>query len=263
MIYRKDNYYEKINSLTKDNFVIVSNFDRSITKGNSKATWGCLNGHGLLDYEYDIERNNLYAYYRPIELDYEMDDAVKMMAMEDWLYKHSELFKKYSLSKDIIKQLFDIEDVMLMRDGFKPFFDYVTNNNIKFNIVSSGIYDFIVAFLEKHDCYNDLVNIEANKLAFDRNGVVVGLKGEIIHAFNKVKHSFYDKDKEYTLLIGDQVSDIMMVKDYKKDNVITVGFISDESSSELESFKDVFDIVLTDDESFDIVLNDLRNVFEK
>ena len=96
MIFRKDNYYDKLKNFTKDNFEVVMDFDRTITTDDSLATWATVNGRGILPKEYDFERNALYSYYRPIELDSEVDEVVKMVAMEDWLNKHLDSYLKFS-----------------------------------------------------------------------------------------------------------------------------------------------------------------------
>lgn len=262
MIYKKDSYYDKIKKLNLNNFEIVTDFDRTITSRDSLATWGILNERGILPKEYDFERNSLYNYYRPIELDTELDDAVKMGAMDDWLNKHLDLFKKYRLSKDNIIDAFSNDDVMILRDGFLDFFKYVDGRNIPFNILSAGIGDFLLKFLEINNCSFVNIDVRSNFLKFDRNDIVIGIKGTIINSLNKHQFAYKKKDKDYVLLIGDQLSDIMMCEGYSRNNMITIAFVPDDNMSELESFKDVFDLVLTSEEGFDVILKDLKSVLK-
>jgi len=263
MIWRKDNYYDKLNKLTLNNFEIISDFDRTITGSNSITTWGILNNNNILPDEYDFERNALYHYYRPIELDYDLDESVKMGAMEDWYNKHLELLKKYELSKDNIIDIFSNTEVMKLRKGFLEFFNYIDSKNIKFNILSSGIGDFVLKFLEINNCSFVNIDIRSNFLRFDKNDIVIGFKDQLIHSLNKHNFAYKKTNKDYALLIGDQVSDIMMCKDYRSDDILTIAFVPDDNMSELETFKDVFDIVLTSDEGFDVLLNDIKSVIDK
>ena len=178
MIFRKDTYYDKLNKFTKDNFEVVMDFDRTITTDTSLSTWATVNGRGILPKEYDFERNALYSYYRPIELDSEVDEVVKMVAMEDWLNKHLDLFKKYELNKEHIFDLYSDKDIMTFRKGFLEFFRYLDNNNIKVDILSAGIGDFFLKFLEMNDCSFVNLDVKSNFLNFDRNdNVHDGLKG--------------------------------------------------------------------------------------
>lgn len=263
MIYRKNDYYEKLNKLSLNRFEVVSDFDRTITSSDSLTSWGVINGRGILPGEYDFERNALYNYYRPIELDDNLDEAVKMVAMEDWQNKHLDLFKKYNLSKEQIIDIFTSRDVMKFRDGFLDFFKYLSDNNIMFNILSAGIGDFILKFLEMNNCSFSNIDLRSNFLKFDRNDVVIGLKGSVIHNLNKHNFAYEQKSNDYVILIGDQVTDIMMVHGYKRENIIAIAFVPDDNSSEIETFRDVFDMVLTDEEGFDEILSDLRSVIDK
>ncbi|MBQ7105487.1 MAG: hypothetical protein IJN90_06485 [Bacilli bacterium] len=262
MIIKKDNYKEKLSKLTKDNFNIVTDFDRTITSSDSIATWGIINNRGILPNEYDFERNSLYNYYRPIELDPNLDEAVKMGAMEDWLNKHLDLFKKYELSKDNIIDVFSVEDMMTFRKGFLDFFKYVDDLNIPFNILSAGIGDFLLKFLEINNCSFVNIDVRSNFLKFDRKDIVIGFKGPIINSLNKQMFAYEKEDQDYVILLGDQVSDIMMVKGYPRENIIAIAFVPDDNMQEMESFKDVFDVVLTNDEGFDEILKDLKSVLD-
>lgn len=260
MIYRKDGYYDKIKKLTKDNFDVVLDFDRTITASDSLTSWGVLSGRGILPNEYDFERNSLYNFYRPIELDNNLDEAVKMVAMEDWQNRHLDLFKKYNLNKNQIIDAFSDSNVMTFRKGFLEFFKYLSDKNIMFNILSAGIGDFFLKFLEMNDCSFVNLDVRSNFLNFDRNDVVIGFKGPVIHNLNKHKFAFKQKNNDYVILIGDQVSDIMMVEGYERDNIIAIAFVPEDNVLEIESFNDVFDMVLTSEEGFDVILKDLKDV---
>lgn len=263
MIFRKDTYYDKLNKFTKNNFEVVMDFDRTITTDDSLPTWATVNGRGILPKEYDFERNALYSYYRPIELDNEVDEVVKMVAMEDWLNKHLDLFKKYQLNKEHILDLYSDKGIMTFRKDFLDLFKYLDNNNIKLDILSAGIGDFFLKFLEMNGCSFVNLDVKSNFLNFDRNGNVIGFKGPLIHALNKHDFAFKKDNKDYVLLIGDQVSDIMMVDGYNKDNILSVAFVSDSNMSEIESYKDVYDMVLSSDQGFGHILNDLKSVIDK
>jgi len=248
--------------LNKSNFDIVSDFDRTITSSDSLTSWGIIGGRGVLPKEYDFERNSLYNYYRPIELDNRIDDAIKMVAMNDWFSKHFDLFIKYKLNKTQIVDILSDRKIMSFRNGFLEFFNYLDINNIKIKILSAGIGDFVLRFFEMNRCSFVNLNIRSNFFKFDRNGVVIGIDGPAIHTLNKHLYAFKKEDKDFVVLLGDQISDIMMIDGYSRENVIAVAFVSKENIDEIDSFKDIFDMVLTDDIGFDVLLDDLKNVIE-
>lgn len=260
MIYKKDDVDKKIEDFKNKKFDVILDFDRTITTGESNTTWGAPSNCGVLPSEYTIERNNLYNYYRPIELDHNLDDSVKMVAMADWQNKHVELFKKYLLNKEQIEEIFSRDDVLQLRNGAIDFLKMLHNKKINLNILSAGIGDFIISYFKSHNIYYDNINIRSNFLDFDRDGVVIGLKGNVMHSLNKIEFAYEKKDNEYAILIGDQTSDIMMVKNYDQNKVLKIGYISKDNQKEIEEFKDVFDIIFNSDEGFDEVINILNKI---
>lgn len=260
MIYRKNNYYEKLGKLTKTNFEIVSDFDRTITSSSSKTTWGIFSDKNILPKEYVFERNSLYNYYRPIELASEIDETVKLVAMEDWFSKHFELFRKYKLNKRQIADVFSDECIMILRKDFINFFNYLTENKIKLKILSAGIGDFVVEFLRKNNIDSSILDIRSNFFKFNKDEEVIGTVGPIINSYNKNKFAFEQSDNDYVILVGDQLSDIMMCRGYKRENIIAISFVTYDNNDELDSFKDLFDVVLTDEEGFGVILDDLKKV---
>ena len=114
---------------------------------------------------------------------------------------------------------------MTFRKDFLEFFKYLDNNNIKLDILSAGVGDFFLSFLEANGCSFVNIDVKSNFFKFDRFGTVIGFKNSLIHAFNKNQFAFEKKDKECVLLIGDQIFDIMMVTGYKRENILAIAFV--------------------------------------
>ena len=64
-----------LNSVNKwnNNFYIVTDFDRTITAGDSQSSWGVLSKNNNISENYINERQQLYRKYRPIEIDLKLD----------------------------------------------------------------------------------------------------------------------------------------------------------------------------------------------
>ena len=99
------NNKEKIDNikLNKDNFYIVVDFDRTLSKGNSESTWGTFARAKIFDEEYNRLRAEQYAKYRPIEVDPTIDPKEKEKYMDLWWREHIELFDRFGLKESDIE----------------------------------------------------------------------------------------------------------------------------------------------------------------
>ena len=90
---------DKVNNWTDESIYILSDFDRTITMGNSESTWGVLSKSSIVDENYSEERKKLFSYYHPIELNEKLDYEEKNRLMIEWWTKHINLFIKYKIIK--------------------------------------------------------------------------------------------------------------------------------------------------------------------
>lgn len=247
-MYVSDNVKKALPIKDLNSVYIVADFDRTITSGSSQTSWSVLSNSNLVPNSYKTERNELFDYYRPIEIDNTLDMEVKMQAMTEWFQKHIELFIKYQLTEEIFNQAATNLRVMELRNGAKEFLSFLHKNNIPLIIISAGIGNFIEAFLKHYDCYFDNIYISSNKILFE-NGVASGIGENIIHSLNKnevsLPTSITDKlkNRNQVILLGDQVSDLKMVDKNAHDNVLTIGFVANDCENQLDFFKEYFDIV--------------------
>lgn len=256
-----------INSRVKDilptanlnNVYVVADFDRTITNGNSKTSWSILANSNLVPKSYISERQELYDYYRPIEIDEDIEYSYKLQKIKEWFQKHIELFVKYKISKDIFEDAATNLRVMEFRPYAKEFIEFLHENNIPLIIISAGIGNFIESFLEHNNCYFDNIYVSSNKIIF-KDGIAVGVDDNIIHSFNKNEVSLPDnisdkiKTRENVILLGDQVSDLNMVDKNNHKEVITIGLLTDDSSKEVMVSN--FDIVCEEKDNY----NNLKNL---
>ena len=153
MIYIKDNVENKINEWKEWSICVVTDFDRTITSGDSNSSWGVISKSNLVSLEYLKDRTDLYNYYRPIEIDENIEYIQKNKLMIEWWNKHIELFKKYKFSKEIINEVANNSEAMILRQGSKEFLKQLYEKDIPVIIISAGIGNFIESFLKKNNCY--------------------------------------------------------------------------------------------------------------
>ena len=142
---------------------------------------------------------------------------------------------------------------MQLRDGAKEFLNKMYQMNIPVIIVSCSIGNVLEEYLKVKDCYYDNIYVYANY--YDNNGnhicnVTPYNKNEITFS-KEVKDKI--RNREYILLLGDIIDDINMVSKEKLSSTITVGFLDKKIEQNIETYRNIFDIVLTDHSSFDEV----------
>jgi len=246
--------------LEKDNFYVVADFDKTLTDGNSFSTWEVLCKSGIADEEYSKKRKELYNQYRPIEIDTTIPEDEKMRHMEDWWKKHVHLFYEYNLKEDILKQAIKKVDLKY-RKGAEEFLFKMKESNVPVVIISAGIGNIILDFLEETKTDYDNIEIVSNFIKFTE-GIIDTFEGKIIHSFNKnIVNVSEDikNDRKYILLLGDTTGDIKMVDEEKLNDTITVGFLDENIEESLQYYNNIFDIVITKNGTYD-ELSEILNI---
>lgn len=253
---------EKLPIHDLDSLYIVTDFDRTITNGNSKTSWSILASSDLVPKSYIADRQKLYDFYRPIEISNTVDYSYKIHMTKEWFQKHIELFVKYKISKDIFDEAGTNLRIMEFRPYAKEFIELLHKNNVPLIIISAGIGNFIESFLEHNNCYYNNIYISSNKIIF-KDKIAVGVDKNIIHSFNKNEVSLPNnilekiKNRNNVLLLGDQVSDLKMVDKSKHKSVITVGFLTPDSPK--DEIITNFDIICEETDTY----NDLIKLLFK
>lgn len=253
----KENLKKELPISDYDNIYILSDFDKTITNGNSKTSWSILSESDLVPKEYKSERNALYEKYRPIEIDESINYNERSNLVKEWFIKHIELFIKYKINKDILEEAASNLRIMEFREGAKNFLKFLHDKNIPLIIISAGIGNFIECFLRHNKCYFDNIYISSNKIIFEDN-IASRIDTNIIHSLNKnevslpkeIKNKILNRNK--VLLLGDQIKDLNMACDEINKEIISIGFLT-EDNNDIDKFMKSFDIVCKDDNYNDIL----------
>lgn len=263
MILVKKETLEKINNWTDDTIHVLTDFDRTITVGNSESSWSILSKSDKVPKEYVIERQEFYNYYRPFEIDETLDFETKNKLMIEWWNKHIGLFIKYKLSEEVINDAAMNLRVMSFRKGAKEFLKRMYEKNIPVIVISAGIGNFIKAFLIKNNCDYSNIYIVSNFIKFE-NGTAVGVEDNVIHSLNKNEVALPNDIKEIIvnrpniILLGDSISDIKMAKEEERENALKIGFLDEKIEENLSYFKNAFDIVCIDNSDYDELSKEIK-----
>lgn len=259
----KNESKNKISQLNKNNFYIVADFDQTLTTKNSNTTLSLFSKSGFYDSNYLKERTDNYNYYRPLELDPSISDSEKFSIIKQWQEASYRLMLKYKVRESDIKKIINMPGMLTMRNGAIEFIRTLNQNNIPLIINSAGCGNFIIELLKKYNCYCNNIFVFSNILKF-HDDVIIDSISQIIHGMNKshieVENSFYQKikNKEYVIVIGDQLSDLKMSYNIPKKDVLTFGFLESNIEKLEEDFDRNFDIVLKNNEDF----NDIAKILK-
>ena len=250
------NNKEKLDKFRKsNNFFAIIDFDRTLTTGASDASMGII--PTFLGGECLKERLKIYEYYRPLELDYTIDEKEKRNIMKKWANTTFTLLSKYLTSEEIIENSLENANLHL-RIGVKNFLKDMYEKSIPLVIMSAGIGNLIKRFLEKQGVLYDNIILISNFFEFKGDKSYINTE-KIIASSNKdysripeETRKVLDK-KEHILLCGDIVEDIKMVNSNQRDKTLAIGFLDHNIEENLDIYNNNFDIVLADNETFDTV----------
>ena len=258
MKYLNNNKINQLN-LNKNNTYIVMDFDKTITSYDSSDSWDAVANPKFVEQGIRSDMDKLYKKYRPIEMDYTISKEEKLKQMEIWYSECMDLYYKYNLTKEQIKNSIQSSDIKF-RKGAKELLVLAHENKIPVIILSAGIGNSIEQFLKDNNClFKDTMCIISNFIEFDDNGKVTKFDdSKMIHTLNKTMNGHLPeefigkvKDKQYKIFIGDLIEDIKMVDEKEENTTLRIGILTKEMESEenLKLYNERFDVVLTEEES--------------
>lgn len=255
------NNREKLQKIKKtEDFFVIIDFDRTLTTSKSDASMGII--PKFLGGDCLKERLKIYEYYRPLELDYTIEENEKKSIMKEWANTSFTLLSKYLKSEEIIENALENANLHL-RPGAKEFLEYMHNKNIPVVIMSAGVGNIIKRFLEMQQVLYDNITLISNFLEIKNSRAYIDTKGLIAVSdkdYSRVPEEIRKKldKKQNILLCGDIIEDINMVEEERLDDTLTIGFLDVNIEQNLEEYNNKFDIVLTKNSNFFDVKNILN-----
>lgn len=257
MIYINTEKIDKFKNLGND-YYVIADFDHTLTTAKSTASMGII--PKFLGGECLKQRLAIYEYYRPLELDYSIEENEKQELMKEWATKSFTLLSKYIKSEETIKN--SLKDANLyLKKGAKNFLEEMYNKDIPVIIMSAGVGNIIKEFLRKNECLYDNIEIVSNFFEFSEGEAYIDIK-DIIATSNKeyrrIPKYVQDKikNKKGSLLLGDLIEDLKMEKQENLEKTLAIGFLDENIEEGIKKYNENFDIVLTDNSDF----NDVKNV---
>ncbi|CAH1788977.1 unnamed protein product [Owenia fusiformis] len=277
-VYMRDPAYveqlvKEIVSAGKDKLQVIADFDMTLSRFSINGK-RCPTCHSVLDdsselpESYKTTAHGLRAKYYPIEISTEKTTEEKIPYMVDWWTQAHDLLVTCNLTKSKLRDIVRDSEIVL-RDGCNWFLDELHKHKLPLLIFSAGVGDIIIeVLLHQHEMYEN-IKIVSNFMNFNNQGVLTGFKGELIHTYNKNKSAIHKSDyfeklakRENVILLGDSVGDLRMADGCKySKNVLKIGFLNDKVEERMDTYKNLYDIVLVADETMDVPNSILREVF--
>jgi 5'-nucleotidase len=255
----------KISKINKNKLFVISDFDRTLSKlfvdgKRHNSLIAQIRDVEYLGKDYSKKAFELYDNYSSYLKNVNLPFELKIKKVKEWWEQHIKLLVSYGLDKNIISKINNKRNIKL-RFGVPEFLKKLNLNKIPFLIISSAVGDMIKFILEDNNCYYSNLNIFSNFFKYDSNNKVLGYNSKVVHSLSKsdvkVNTDFSNKikDKKHIILIGDMISDIRMKDSFDYDVFISIGFLNENMDQKLENYMNNFDVVITNDGTFEEVLN--------
>ncbi|XP_047989924.1 7-methylguanosine phosphate-specific 5'-nucleotidase [Leguminivora glycinivorella] len=259
---------EKINKLISGGhkkLQIVTDFDHTLTRHKMDDGSVVLTSFGMfrecpsIPQYYKDEDTRLSGIYKPIEADPHMKVEEKIKHMVNWYHAAHDILKGVKLPRDEL-----IESGNKMRNcfrlGVKDMLAWSSERGVPVLVFSAGLGESVVAALQASQLLLPNVKVVSNFLSTDENDAIIGIKGEVIHTYNKNEAAikgteYYElvKERDNVVLMGDNIGDAGMAEGMDHcDTVIKVGFLG-HGTDNLPNYLKHFDVVLVDEHSVDLV----------
>lgn len=125
----------------------------------------------------------------------------------------------------------------------------------------SSYCDTVTAENQCHLIESYLFKVISNFLSMDENDTILGIKGEVIHTYNKNEDAIKDteyhemvKERNNVILMGDNIGDAGMAEGMDHcDVIIKVGYLGRNVEGNLQNYLKKFDIVLVNENTVNSV----------
>ncbi|MFH0819797.1 MAG: hypothetical protein V1892_02075 [bacterium] len=256
-----------------DKLHILADFDRTLTKAfvagkETPSLLSILRSGNLLTADYTKKAIALFEKYHPIEVDQNIPLAKRKKEMQKWWTTHFKLLIKTGLKLKDVKRVIDSGKIQF-RKGALQFFDLLYRFKIPLVVMSAsglGTESISMYFKNKKRLYPNIYII-SNSLKWSQRGKIIGVKKPIIHSLNKDETMVKNfpvykiiKKRKNVILLGDNLSDIGMIKGFRYDNLIKIGFLNKNVKENLKNYRKNFDIVITKDSEMTFVNKLLKEI---
>jgi len=268
-IQNPENLKSKLETFTKDNFHVVSDFDKTLTKAFIQgkkvlSSYSLVREGNYLSPEYVSQAHALFDKYHPYEISTSLSLKEKKKYMDEWWKEHWELMWKSGMNQNVLEDIVK-KGKLELREGANQFFKLLSN--VPILIFSAGFGNLVELFLKSQKLMTPNVHLVANFFAFGDDGNILDVPDHYIHVFNKNEYEiastpYYQEisNKPNVVLLGDSLGDLGMTEGMQHHEIIRVGFLNDKEEELSGLYQEKFDVVVTEDGSLEEVNEILKRI---
>ncbi|XP_059353116.1 cytosolic 5'-nucleotidase 3-like [Daphnia carinata] len=261
---------QKIQHLIKgktEKLQVIADFDFTLTKfhiGGQKSlsTYGVMESYSSWPREFKEAIHILKSNYYEIDNDPLKSIGEKIPLLLVLLREAFGIMQCSGLQESNFKFMVE-ENSLQLREGVLDFFEELHKSSVPFLIMSAGLGNIILQVLKKHGLLKRNLKIVANHVKYrhDATEIVDEVAGRLVHPYDKGDISLCLSDSYFKnlshckniILLGDSLGDLDMSCGATSANtILSIGFLNEKIEESLESYMEHYDIVLTDDQTFDI-----------
>ncbi|MBT3836622.1 hypothetical protein HOD05_00340 [Candidatus Woesearchaeota archaeon] len=259
----------KLGKFNKDNFHVVSDFDKTLTKAFVQgkkvlSSYSLIREGNYLSPDYVKQAYALFDKYHPYEISNTISLDKKKKYMDQWWKEHWELMWNSGMNQGVLEDVIS-KGKLELRSGAEDFFTLL--GDVPILIFSAGFGNLIELYLKSENLMKPNVHLVANFFTFSEDGKIKEIPEHYVHTFNKNEYEIsstpYQKEitkKSNVILLGDSLGDLGMTEGMNHDEVIRIGFLNDKIEELLGAYSEKFDVVITEDGSFEEVNEILRKI---
>jgi len=207
-----------------DDLIVITDFDATITTGDSEQCHDVMGNSRLLDPEFRKE-------FAPL-LDWSTNTAID--GVEWWDVAHGLMIKYGMPARNIIPRLVR-EAKMVPRPGALELLKRLEELRVPVLIVSAGLSDVIEEYLRQHGALSENVTICSNRLNYagDSTPKTVSPDPPITsftkeYAYSSASAFFAEHAKRKAVIqLGDSVTDVDPARHVPYDHLLSVGFVNE------------------------------------
>lgn len=210
--------------LAADNLLVITDFDATITSGDSEQCHDVMGNSKLLCSEFRRE-------FAPL-LDWSTNTAID--GVEWWDVAHGLMIKYGMPQRNIIPRLVR-EAKMVPRPGALELLKRLEELNVPVLIVSAGLSDVIEEFLRQHGALSENVTVCSNRLNYqaDTTPKSVAPSPPITsftkeYAYSSASAFFAEHAKRRAVIqLGDSLTDVDPARHVPYDHLLSIGFVNE------------------------------------
>jgi len=269
----------KIQSMSKKELLVICDFDHTISafKVEPDGDLLCVSSHsvveqaGLFGDEFQKESDKRFNTYYPLETDVHLSHEEREKVCNTWWSSsHDAIVQAGFHRSHILEAVEATTHRMRLRPGAGDFFSKFHGSiDRQLLVFSAGLADIIEGILNSNGLKN--VPVFGNRMHFDVDDNLVKFDEWIIHSCNKSESvervvSSLRPDiwlKEHAgegkpfncMVVGDSLGDASMADNLEPvvENVLKVGFLNAHHNKRFPSYREAFDILITQDGSMTVL----------